>query len=186
MAPTQAAADNGNRYARHHACLGNTVNLYFVRHASAQSKASWDEDDDLRPLTRRGRERFSAGADALVRAGVLECDLIVSSPLVRAMQTAELLRDALGGAAAIEEDARLGHGFDLPALASIIAERSASDAIAIVGHNPSFAAVLSAATGGSEIEVRKGAIALVEIGDTPGPIGRLLWLAPLSLFAEDR
>jgi len=168
----------------HTADARSTVNLYFVRHASAQSKASWDSDDDLRPLTRRGRARFSAGANALVRAGVLACDVIVSSPLVRAMQTAELLHDVLGGAPLIEEDARLGHGFDLPALASIIAERSSADAIAIVGHNPSFAAVLSAATGGSEIDVRKGAIALIEISETPGPIGRLLWLAPPSLFAS--
>jgi phosphohistidine phosphatase SixA len=160
------------------------VKLYFVRHGSAASKTTWKTDDGLRPLTPSGRQRFSAAAEALADAGVLDPALIVTSPLVRAEQTAKLLRKVLGGSTPIVFDARLGHEFDVAALAQILAEHNTEQSLAIIGHNPSFAAVLSAVVGGADIDVRKGAIALVEIDDVATPSGRLIWLAPPTLFAS--
>jgi len=162
------------------------MKLYLVRHATASSKLSWDDDDDLRPLTRSGEARFATAAKALARASALSPEIIVTSPLVRAAQTAELLSAAVGGSVPIEHDDRLGHDFDLQRLGEIIAERSAVSELALVGHNPAFSAVLSAIIGGGSVEVRKGTIALVDIPDVSDPVGRLLWLAPTSLFAQAR
>lgn len=158
------------------------MKLYFVRHATASNKTMWADDDALRPLTRTGRERFSVAASALVEAGVLHPDLIVTSPLVRAEQTAEILGKTLGGSVPILEDARLGPEFDLLALQAILAEHPDAASLAIVGHNPSFADVLSEVVGEADIDVRKGSVALVEISDMTPPAGRLMWLAPPTIF----
>jgi phosphohistidine phosphatase len=158
------------------------VNLYFVRHATAAGKLTWREDDDLRPLTRAGRRRFQIAADSLVSAGVLRPRLIITSPLVRAVQTAELLRAALPDKVATIEDARLGHDFDIAALHDLLAEHKGVRSIAIIGHNPSFANVLAQVVCQANLDVRKGSIALVDIPRPSVPSGRLMWLAPPSLF----
>jgi phosphohistidine phosphatase len=164
--------------------MEDDMQLYFVRHATASSKAKWTADDDLRPLTSAGRLRFTTECEALVGAGALQPELIVTSPILRASQTAELLRENLPGPAKIVEDERLGHGFDLAGLAAILGEHPATSSVAIVGHNPSFEAVLSTVIGTADIDMRKGAIALVDGQNPAEPSGRLMWLAPPTLFAR--
>jgi phosphohistidine phosphatase len=158
------------------------MKLYFVRHATASSKATWRRDDDQRPLTRAGRQRFTVAALALVQARALRPDLIISSPLVRAEQTAEILAKALGWPVPLLVDERLGHEFDVSVLSALLAEHSDARSIAIVGHNPSFAAVLSEVVGDAVIDVRKGSVALVELAAVAPPRGRLMWLAPPTIF----
>lgn len=158
------------------------MKLYFVRHATASRKSTWRKDDELRPLTRTGRQRFSIAASSLVDAGAMRPEVILTSPLVRAKQTATILGQALGDQVPIVEDARLGQGFDIEALKTILAEHRGARSLAIVGHNPGFAAVLSVVVGDAALEMRKGAVALVEL-DTPLRVqGRLLWLAPPTVF----
>jgi phosphohistidine phosphatase len=180
---TTLLATTGTYFAHPHTAEDD-MQLYFVRHATASSKTKWTADDDLRPLTRAGRQRFTASCEALIGASALRPDLIVTSPILRASQSAELLYEILPGAAKVVTDERLGHGFDLAGLAAIIAEHRDTANLAIVGHNPSFEAVLSAVIGTADIDMRKGAIALVDIGDPAEPSGRLLWLAPPTLFAR--
>lgn len=157
------------------------MRLYFVRHAAAARKSTWADADALRPLTRTGKARFRAAASTLVSAGALAPEVIVTSPLVRARQTAELLSKSVPSSTTLE-DARLGLDFDLEALRAIIAENRQAKSIAIVGHNPSFAQVLSQVTGDGAVNVRKGAIALVELDSRASMSGRLMWLAPPELF----
>jgi phosphohistidine phosphatase SixA len=145
------------------------MKLYFVRHATAARKSTWRKDDDLRPLTRTGRARFTTAVDSL-------------SPLVRAVQSAAILDKALGGGVPIEEEYRLGHSFDLNDLRVLLAQRPRVGRLAIVGHNPSMCEVLSQLTGEGDLDLRKGAVALVEITDAKMPAGRLMWLAPPTLF----
>jgi phosphohistidine phosphatase len=159
------------------------MKLYFVRHAMAARKSTWRKDDDLRPLTRGGRFRFRVAVESLVSAGVLTPDRILTSPLVRATQSAAILNNALGGAVPIAEEWRLGHTFDVGDLRAILAQRPRVKSLAIVGHNPSMCEVLSQITGGADIDLRKGAIALIEINDAKMPAGRLMWLAAPSLFS---
>jgi phosphohistidine phosphatase len=158
------------------------MKLYFVRHATAARKSTWRQDDALRPLTRTGRQRFTVAVSSLVQAGALHPDLIITSPLVRAEQTAQLLGKALGRSVPVVEDARLGHEFDVLALRAILAEHRHARSIAIVGHNPSFANVLCEVVGDAELDVRKGAVALVELAAVAPPRGRLMWLAPPTIF----
>jgi len=158
------------------------MRLYFIRHATASRKGTWLSDDDLRPLTRTGRQRFGVAANSLVETGSLTPDLILTSPLVRARQTADILGKALQGKTPVVEDARLGHGFDLDGLEAVLTEHATVRSIAIVGHNPSFTTVLSAVVGDADLEVRKGSVALVELEGTSPVSGRLLWLAPPTIF----
>jgi phosphohistidine phosphatase len=161
------------------------VDLYFVRHATAENKTSWSEGDASRPLSSTGRDRFARAAHSLATAGALTPELILTSPLVRAAQTAEILRAALADSAPVEVDERLGTSFDLQALRGLLSDHEDRRAIAIVGHNPSFGAVISALVGGGDIVVRKGAVALVEVTGSAPLSGRLLWIAPPALFASE-
>jgi phosphohistidine phosphatase len=158
------------------------MNLYFVRHATAARKSSWRKDDDLRPLTRVGRARFRTAAESLVKAGVFTPDKILTSPLVRAVQSAAILDKALGGKFPVEEEWRLGHSFDVDDLRVLLAQKPRVKSLAIIGHNPSMCEVLSHITGSSDLDLRKGAVALLEITDPKMPSGRLMWLAPPTLF----
>lgn len=158
------------------------LKLYFVRHATASSKTTWSGDDGLRPLTATGRSKFRTAARALVEAGAISPELVVTSPLVRARQTAEILCKVLPADVALVDDDRLGGDFEMSDLRDILAEHGDVGSLAIVGHNPSFTDVLSAVTGGTSVNVRKGAIALVDLDDLDAPSGRLLWLAPPELF----
>lgn len=159
------------------------MKLYFVRHAAAARKSSWTAEDGLRPLTRTGKKRFHTAAAALVSAGALAPDLIVTSPLVRARQTAQILAKTLPGSVKVVEDPRLGPSFDRRALHAILAENRSARSIAIVGHNPSFAEVLAEVTGTGSLNVRKGAIALVDLDSVAAPSGRLMWLTPPEIFS---
>jgi len=158
------------------------MRLFVIRHATASRKTTWRKDDDLRPLTRSGRKRFRNAADALVRAGALRPDLILTSPLTRATQTAAILNKLLAVPVPVSEDRRLGHAFSAADLAAILREHRRVRSIAIVGHNPSLCEVLAQVTDGGDLDLRKGAIALVDVVDRESPRGRLLWLAPPSLF----
>ena len=159
------------------------MKLYFVRHATAARKTTWRKDDDLRPLTRTGRARFRTAANALVAAGMFTPDRILTSPLVRATQTADILDKMLGGRVPIAEEWRLGHSFDVNDLRALLAIKPRVRSLAIIGHNPSMCEVLAQITGGSDLDLRKGAVALVEITDAKMPEGRLMWLAPPTLFS---
>ena len=158
------------------------MKLYFVRHATAARKSTWRKDDDLRPLTRVGRVRFRTCVESLIAAGMLSPDRILTSPLVRAEQSAAILDKALGGVIPIEAEWRLGHTFDVSDLRTLLAQKPGVKSLAIVGHNPSMCQVLSHITGDCDLDLRKGAVALVEITDAEMPAGRLMWLAPPTLF----
>ena len=128
--------------------------VYLVRHAKAE-KSSPPGGDAARRLTPEGRAAFAAHARALA----LPLRRIVTSPAVRARETAELLAAATG--APVEEDEALASGAssgkELLALA-----RKASDAVAFVGHNPELAEAVALAAGG-EREVPPGSVAALEV-----------------------
>ena len=71
------------------------MQLYFFRHGVAEKRSEWKTDDDLRPLTDDGRTAIVRSSVMLTRLGVAP-EVIVTSPLVRARQTAEIVGEALG------------------------------------------------------------------------------------------
>jgi phosphohistidine phosphatase len=158
------------------------LRLYFLRHGKAESRASWAASDDLRPLTAQGEAEVRRVAAGLAELGVVT-DVVVSSPLARARRTAELACEALGAGAPVLDD-RLGHGFDVTALAGVVGDHRPCAALMLVGHEPSFSAVIGDLTGG-RVVCKKAGVARVDVDDASLGGGRLVWLLPPGVLAKE-
>jgi phosphohistidine phosphatase len=158
------------------------TSLHLLRHAHAGNPDRWSGPDAARPLSEKGRDQ----ADRLGRllAKVDEApDLFITSPRVRAAQTAELVAARLGARIVVDE--RLGGGFDLPALEAVLAAAGDSARPCLVGHDPDFSELLGELLGIGVIPMRKGAIARVEIDRPVRPgEGQLRYLLPPELVPD--
>lgn len=151
--------------------------MYFLRHGIAADRDEWKGDDASRPLTAEGRDRMEREAKALADVG-LNPDVIVTSPLVRAKQTAEILADALKMRKKLVEDERVAQNFDRAKLAGVLQDHAGADNVVLVGHEPDFSALIGDVVGGAAIVLKKGGIACVELTSASAPAGSLLWLVP--------
>jgi phosphohistidine phosphatase len=160
------------------------MEVYFLRHADAGAAAGGKGGDFERPLSPEGIDRMEREAVAIsrLRPGV---DAILTSPLVRARQTAEILAKELRMEKALIVDKRLAPGFAAKDLAAILAERRSSPGVVLVGHEPDFGRVISAFTGGSRIECKKGSLARVDVDDPSSAAGTLAWLLPPRVLAPN-
>lgn len=158
------------------------MHLWLVRHAVAEELSDAIPSDFDRPLTEKGRRKFQRVADAL-RAAEQSVDLILTSPLVRAMQTAEILRQSLRlKRDAVQLEPLLAPGFDVNALLGSIKDRPPVRAAALVGHEPDFSAALSTMIGGGRIDFGKGAVACIEFTeDLRAGAGTLRWFVRPSV-----
>jgi phosphohistidine phosphatase len=160
------------------------VKLYFLRHERAQERQEWTGDDVDRPLTDEGKLRIQRNAAAIVK--FVTSDIILTSPLTRARQTAEILATALHIEDILVEDGRLSPGFNKRVLAGILADYPGYRSILLVGHEPDFSATIRALIGGGRLVCKKGALACVRINATSSVslTGELLWLLPPKLMAK--
>ncbi len=156
--------------------------LFFVRHGRAD-RAAWDGPDDLRPLTDDGRRQLAAQAAAMARLG-LGIDLVLTSPLVRARQTADILAAALAPAAGVVVTPRLGFGFDTAALDALLAGHADAARPLLVGHEPSFSTVIGQIVGGARITCRKASLVRIDLFSERPPRGTLEWSVPSRLLAD--
>ena len=145
--------------------------LYFLRHGEADWP-NWKKPDDERPLTQSGKKEMREVARFLRRLKVRP-SAIVTSPLPRAAQTAEIAADCLK--AKLRKDDSLAPGFGVGELRALLKRRHA-DSLMIVGHEPDFTDVISELTGAS-LKLSKAGVALVDV-DSESERGRLLWLFP--------
>src|SRR5438067_9002551 len=120
------------------------MDLYFLRHGEADWP-DWEKSDDARPLTKRGKKEMHEVAAFLKRVKARP-DLIVTSPLPRASQTAEIAAKRLK--IKCREDKMLAPGFGRAALERLL-KKYPADSLMIVGHEPDFTEVISELTGGS-------------------------------------
>ena len=155
------------------------MRVYLLRHGPAGSRdASRWPDDSERPLSPRGRERTERAALGLAR---LETDptLILTSPLVRAEQTAKVLRSAFDREVPIEILEALSPGGSYRAIVQRLAEASANDSIVLVGHEPDLgklAGVLVFGAPASSLPLKKaGACSIVFSAEVKPGAGRLHW-----------
>jgi len=146
------------------------MKLCFLRHGDADWP-NWNKPDDERPLTERGRKEMKRVAKFLQR--LFSADAILTSPLPRASQTAEIAAERLG--IELKTEPALAHGFNVERLRRLIGKNDA-DCIMVVGHEPEFSEVIKELTGG-EVKLSKAGVALLEVnrGCTSG---KLLWLFP--------
>lgn len=150
------------------------MRVYFLRHGLAGDRADWQGDDFYRPLTDDGIKRMRREAKTIAKLD-LELDVIVTSPLVRASQTAHIVAKRLDLRDVLIEDENLGLEFDIVRLRKVLSEHAAAEAIMVVGHEPSMSETIGQALGGARIELKKGALACVEL-DPDSMRGELLWL----------
>ena len=144
------------------------MELLIIRHGDAEARGSRG-DDASRRLTEDGRKKFRRGAKGLLEL-MPELDALVSSPLVRARETAEIVAEVHGGLA-IEETACLEPEREPKELADFLAARSASSRLAIVGHEPHLSHAASwflAGLRNSFIELEKGGACLLTFPDEIG------------------
>jgi 8-oxo-dGTP diphosphatase len=113
--------------------------LYVIRHADAGSRAAWEGDDALRPLSRKGRRQAGGIATRLKDVGVTR---LISSPSTRCIETLEPLAELLG--LTVETDARLREGSDGPAALALADElRDLGDVGAVCSHGDVIPDLLS-------------------------------------------
>ena len=147
------------------------MQLYFLRHGEADWPG-WTKPDDERPLTDFGKKEVRQVGKFLVRLKV-NPDLVVSSPLPRALQTAEIAAEQLK--TKLRQDEALEPGFGFSELGAVL-KRHPAKVLMLVGHEPDFSSVISALTGGF-LKMSKAGVALIDI-DPETEKGRLLWLFP--------
>jgi phosphohistidine phosphatase len=108
----------------------------------------------------------------------LNLDWIVTSPLLRAKQTAEILAARLNMRAKLVDDPRLAGGFNPERLGAIRSDYAAAKAIVLVGHEPSMSVTIGRAIGAASVELKKAALAGIEFLDPASSTGTLFCLIP--------
>jgi phosphohistidine phosphatase len=141
--------------------------LWLLRHAEAEDGLP----DDERPLTERGALQADAAGRALAVLGI-NLDACLSSPKLRAVQTAERACEPLGLPVTIER-ALSGEPFDVHALIAGLGD------VLLVGHDPSFSMLLHDLTG-AQARMKKGGLA----GVSKGELLALLRPSELSAIAR--
>jgi phosphohistidine phosphatase len=130
------------------------VQLLIVRHAEAAS----GEPDELRPLTPDGRATARALGEQLARDGI-QPDAILTSPLLRARETAEELARPAG--LEPEPDDRLAPGATAESVRAAVEEHG--DTVVVVGHQPDCSRIAAALTGGVEPAFPPGAMLAIDL-----------------------
>lgn len=113
--------------------------VHLVRHAEAVDRST-ELPEEHRYLTQRGRNRFRKVATSLKKSG-MDPDLILTSPLVRAVQTAEILAQRLKFKGELQVLAPLAHGFQPEDFYLLLKSFPQAREIALVGHEPEFGAL---------------------------------------------
>jgi phosphohistidine phosphatase SixA len=146
------------------------MKLYFLRHGKADWP-NWNRPDDERPLTPEGKKEVAAVAKLLARLEV--APVILTSPLPRASQTAEIAAKYLDVKVRVEP--LLRPGFDAASLGKILKDFSGKS-LMVVGHEPDFTRTIFELTG-SNTKMSKAGVALIDL-ESGSMTGVLRWLVP--------
>lgn len=158
--------------------------LHLLRHAHAGDWSTWDGADAARPLTDKGQSqserlgRFLAGI-------AFRPDLLITSPKVRAVETAEIVARLLDASLAVDD--RLGGALDLPTVEAIVSGHGDPERPVLVGHDPDFSDLVATLCGAGGVPMRKGTFVRIEVDRPLRPgSGTLRWLVPPDLLKPER
>jgi phosphohistidine phosphatase len=162
------------------------MKLLLIRHAIAEERedfARTGRDDRQRPLTDEGRKKMKQNARGL-KALVPGIDLLATSPLTRAAQTAAVVDSVYGDLEEVEIEELAPEASPEDFLRWLRQQKA--ETVAVVGHEPSISLILSWLLTGNErrlFSFRKGGAVLLEFPDEPAPgTATLLWaLTPSQL-----
>lgn len=113
------------------------MKIYFLRHGQADWP-DWNKPDDERPLTKKGRKEMEK-VGKFLRALDPKISLVLSSPLPRALQTAEIAAQSLR--LPLKKEPALAKGFT-PAKLRTLLPREKKSNLMLVGHEPDFSKVI--------------------------------------------
>jgi phosphohistidine phosphatase len=151
------------------------MNLYLMRHANAGLRRENPALDAKRALIKEGKDQCMLMARVL-SALKSQVDVIVSSPLKRALQTAQFVGTEMGYESKVEISSALGLDADFAAFQQMLAKYADREGVLVVGHTPNlfqFLGRLITGNGAAAIRMRKGSIARVDMDRHP-PL--LRWL----------
>jgi phosphohistidine phosphatase len=151
------------------------MNLYLMRHANAGMPRGNPLLDSRRSLVKEGKEQCVLMARVLASLKA-QVDVIVSSPLKRALQTAQFVGTELGYDGKVEISPALALDANYADFQKLLAKYSHREGVLVVGHNPNvfqFLGRLISGNGGAAIRMRKGSVARIDLDRHP-PL--LQWL----------
>jgi phosphohistidine phosphatase len=150
--------------------------IYLIRHGVAEERSDAWPDDAKRPLTEEGAQKMRKSARGLARIGV-SLDVVLTSPLVRTRQTAELVAAAFDPKPHIATAESLAPGGSYAAVIADLEKHTRKNGIALVGHEPGIGELAARLAGSRHpIEFKKGAVCRIDLPALPptGP-GTLRW-----------
>ena len=157
--------------------MATRYELYIVRHGLAEERGEAWPDDNKRPLTPDGVSRMRKAARGLARIGVT-IDIVLTSPLVRARQTAEIVAGGLEPRPSLVNIDSLAPDGSYAAIIADLEKHGRRQRIAFVGHEPSIGELGARLIGSRHaLEFKKGAICRIDLDELP-PVspGDLRWM----------
>ena len=156
-----------------------TLELYLIRHGVAEERGEKYPDDSKRPLTSQGISRLRKEARGLDAFGIT-FDQIITSPLVRTRQTADVFAEVLKGKPPVALADALAPAGTATAVLQELGKHMRKERIALVGHEPNIGELAARLIGArAPLEFRKGAICRIDFEVFPPKgTGQLQWFLP--------
>ena len=152
--------------------------LYFIRHGLAEERGDAWPDDNKRPLTEEGMSRMRKAVRGLSRIGV-SLDVVLTSPLVRARQTADIVAGGLDPRPSIVNIDSLAPAGSYAAVIRDLEKHGRKCRIALVGHEPMMGELAARLIGSRHpMEFKKGGVCRIDVESlTSRRAGSLIWFA---------
>jgi len=157
--------------------MAGPYELYLVRHGLAEERGELWPDDSKRPLTEGGMSRMRKAVRGLARLGV-SLDVVLTSPLVRARQTAEIVAGGLDPRPSLVNVQSLALDGTYAAVVADLEKHVRKTRIGLVGHEPAIGELAARLIGSRHpIPFKKGAVCRIDVDEIPpGGPGDLQWL----------
>ncbi|MCZ7646639.1 MAG: phosphohistidine phosphatase SixA [Planctomycetota bacterium] len=160
------------------------MHLYLMRHGIAEDRQIWYGPDRARPLTAKGRKRTRAMVLELKHRKLLKLDEIWTSPLTRAKQTAEVVKEALD--VKVREIKALACGATVEDLMRELKSNGAPDRLILVGHEPDMGYIYAELSGLKEpFPFKKAGVALLAGEFKPGGMAVKWYKRPKDLLSKE-
>jgi len=158
--------------------MAGSYELYLIRHGIAEERGDAWPDDSKRPLTDDGIDRLRMSARGLARLGVT-LDVVLTSPLVRTRQTADVVASAFNPKPPIVLAESLAPSGSYDQVLTDLEKQSKRTRIALVGHEPGIGQLAARLLGCRRaIEFKKGAVCRIDMESfPPAGSGALRWFA---------
>jgi phosphohistidine phosphatase len=171
-------------FVNYHLCH---MRLYIVRHGIAVPHSSFGISEEDRPLTQEGIDKMKKAAEGLQVLAVVP-EVVLSSPLPRALQTAEIVVAACKKNVPLKLLPALAPGGNRSEIYRELATHANLESIMLVGHQPSLGEIageIAFGTPNHYLELKKGGACALDLERVkPVPRGSLLWLVTPSILRQ--